>query len=75
MPTIRNSIAALLRTRYGQCTGWLALLVLTATFTLPARAQLDTGAVSGVIKDPVGAVVPQASVQAKEVSTGTIYKT
>jgi hypothetical protein len=64
-----------LRSRYGQWTAWLALLILTVAIALPARAQLDTGSISGVITDPAGAVVPQATVVATLVSTGSVYKT
>ena len=62
MLSVRNSIPVPLRSRYGQCTAWLALLILTVAIALPARAQLDTGSISGVITDPAGAVVPQATV-------------
>ncbi|HTW47729.1 MAG TPA: TonB-dependent receptor [Acidobacteriaceae bacterium] len=42
---------------------------------MPARAQLDTGSVSGVVTDPAGKVVSGASIKATEIATGTIYST
>jgi hypothetical protein len=53
---------------------WLALL-LVAGLAMPARAQLDTGSVSGVVTDPAGKVVSGASIKATEIATGTIYST
>ena len=55
---------------------WLGLLLLMlAGFSTPARAQLDTGSISGIVTDPSGAVVPGAQVMATESSTGTKYTT
>jgi Carboxypeptidase regulatory-like domain len=41
---------------------------------LTAFGQGDRGAISGSVKDPVGAIVAGASVQATNASTGTVYK-
>ena len=47
------------------------ILLLPALLLLPpAHAQSVAGAIVGVIKDPQGAVVPNASVLAKNVATG-----
>src|SRR5215475_10031250 len=49
----------------------ICLLVLaTAAF-----AQSDRGTITGAVKDPAGAVVPRAEVIARNVATGTEYKT
>ncbi len=47
-------------------------IVLTG---LPARAQLDTGSISGTVSDPSGGAVKDVKITAKETSTGTTYKT
>jgi len=53
----------------------LALLLLLLGFGAPARAQLDTGSISGVVTDPAGKVVPAAAITATESKTGTAYAT
>ena len=53
----------------------LVLLLLFLGFTAPARAQLDTGTISGVVTDPAGKVVQGAAVTASETRTGTTYST
>jgi hypothetical protein len=37
-------------------------------------AQVDTGTIAGVVKDPSGAVVPGASVVIRNVGTGATHK-
>jgi hypothetical protein len=49
----------------------LSLLLLT----MAAFAQSDRGAITGTVTDPSGAVVPNATVLAKNVASGTEYKT
>ena len=39
-----------------------------------ASAQNDHGAIAGSVTDPLGAVLASAPVQAKNVTTGTVYK-
>src|SRR5438477_8473840 len=46
----------------GLCRGCLLALTLTAAFSAPARAQVDTGTISGTVKDTSGGVLPGASV-------------
>ena len=53
----------------------LALLLLFLGLAAPARAQLDTGTISGVVTDPAGKVVQGAAVTANETTTGTTYST
>lgn len=58
-------------------TAWrcgLALFV-TLVFTAAARAQLDQGAITGVVKDSSGAVVPHASVTLTETDTNFAVQT
>jgi len=54
---------------------WLALLVMLLGFAPLAKAQLDTGSISGVVTDPAGKVVTGAAVTASEAATGTTYST
>jgi hypothetical protein len=56
-------------------TLWLAFAILLFCAALPVWAQLDTGAISGVVTDPAGKVVPGAAVSALEAATGTAYST
>jgi len=50
----------------------LVMLVMTAR---PARAQLDTGSISGVVTDPAGKVVQGAAISITQPTTGTSYST
>src|SRR6202034_2023881 len=54
--------------------GYLAFIALLA-FGASAKAQLDTGSISGVIEDPAGRVVAGATVTAVSNATGTRYST
>jgi Carboxypeptidase regulatory-like domain len=54
--------------------GWL-LLLITAAVALPCRAQQVTASLSGTVKDPTGAVIPQAVLTARNVGTGVAAKT
>jgi outer membrane receptor protein involved in Fe transport len=75
MSSGRISNSNLLRIRFCCRLTWLALPMLLAFLAMPASAQLDTGSISGVVTDPAGAVVPHASIRAKEIATGAIYST
>ena len=44
--------------------------LLAACFALPAMAQTVTAAITGVVTDPSGAVVPRATVIAENTATG-----
>jgi hypothetical protein len=48
----------------------ILMAVLLATISIPALAQISTASVSGVVRDPAGAVVPKASVALLNVATG-----
>jgi hypothetical protein len=50
-------------------TTFLAFII-----TLGALAQTDRGTITGTISDPAGAVVANAVVEAKNISTGTVYQ-
>ena len=54
--------------------GYLAFIALLA-IGASAKAQLDTGSISGVIEDPAGRVVAGATVTAVSNATGTRYST
>ncbi|MGH9841909.1 MAG: TonB-dependent receptor domain-containing protein [Blastocatellia bacterium] len=53
-------------------TSWLlpALCLATALLSYPAQAQTITATVSGVVADPTGAVVPNATVKITSAATG-----
>src|ERR1700734_2079877 len=42
-------------------------------FALTAFAQSDRGTITGTIVDPAGAVVPNASIEATNVETGSVF--
>ena len=50
---------------------WIIALVL-AFIATPLMAQKITGAISGVISDPGGAVVPQATITITNTETGLV---
>ena len=54
---------------------FLTLIVMLFGLTGSALAQLDTGAISGVVSDPAGKVVQGATITANETTTGTTYTT
>jgi outer membrane receptor protein involved in Fe transport len=49
--------------------------VLALFFSVFAFAQTETGAITGTITDPTGAVIPKATVTAREVATGAVRTT
>ena len=53
----------------------LSALLVSFVFIHQSRAQQTTASISGAVKDPSGAVLPQASVTATNASTGTVDKT
>src|SRR5580704_17352580 len=53
----------------------LFALLVSFVFILQSSAQQTTASISGTVKDPTGAVLPQASVTATNASTGTVDKT
>jgi len=53
---------------------WVIVFAMVLA-ALPAFAQLDTGSISGVVTDPSGSAVKDVAITAKEVATGTIYRT
>jgi hypothetical protein len=53
----------------------LCAIVLSIAFALPALAQFDSGQISGFVRDESGAVVPAASVVAKNEGTGEERRT
>ena len=57
-----------------RAAGWMILFSILLV-CLPALAQLDTGSLSGTVKDPSGSVVAYAQITATETATGTTYKT
>jgi hypothetical protein len=50
----------------------LLVLLLATAGAMRSWGQADTGRISGVVKDPSGAVVPGATVTATQVETGTV---
>jgi hypothetical protein len=55
--------------RYWSFIPLCILLIATAAF-----AQTDRGTITGTITDPAGAVIPSASVEARNVETGAVYQ-
>src|SRR5262245_44615946 len=50
----------------------LAMIALVANMSLPAFAQNPTGSIRGVVTDPQGALVTNASVTVKNKATGEV---
>src|SRR5947209_3178391 len=50
-----------------------ALITLILVFAASLFAQGDRGTITGTLADPAGAVIANASVQAKNVATGATY--
>ena len=48
-----------------RCAGLLGLLALLGCFAVPATGQEQSGSIQGVVKDPQGAVLPGATVEAR----------
>jgi hypothetical protein len=53
----------------------LFALLVSFVFILQSPAQQTTASISGTVKDPTGAVLPQASVTVTDASTGAVDKT
>jgi hypothetical protein len=67
----RRKITGLWRRNYAtRCVSAIALLFL---FALAAFGQGDLGSITGTITDPQGGVIPNASVDVKNVDTGTVF--
>jgi Carboxypeptidase regulatory-like domain len=56
-----------------RCFLFVAVLALLGLAAVPARAQVDQGAIEGTCVDQSGAAVPGVSVQAKNLATGATY--
>ena len=52
-----------------------ACLLAMALGTLPSRAQQAAGSITGVVEDPLGAVIPDATVTVRDMDRGTIWTT
>jgi hypothetical protein len=52
----------------------LAALLLTLVTTAAAAAQINTGEISGVVRDSVGGVLPGAAIVATHTTTGTVVE-
>jgi hypothetical protein len=57
--------------RSNACLIAVACLILAAT---TVSAQTDRGTITGTVSDPAGAVIPSASIEAKNVNTGAVCK-
>src|ERR1700742_27116 len=51
----------------------IRLAVCAVTFSAIVFAQSDRGTITGTVADPAGAVIPNASVQLRNVDTGAVY--
>src|SRR5205809_5952829 len=52
----------------------LTVVVCLLFFALCAFAQTDRGTLTGTVSDPSGAVIPGASIEARNVQTGAVYQ-
>src|SRR5438094_5862556 len=52
----------------------LQLIVWLFVFTHAASAQTDRGTITGTVSDATGAVIPGATIEAKNVATGAVYQ-
>src|SRR2546425_12464916 len=43
-------------------------------FSITALAQTDRGTITGTVSDATGAVIPGATIEAKNVATGAVYQ-
>jgi len=50
------------------------ITILFVLLTATTFGQSDKGALQGTVSDPVGAILANAPVQAKNVDTGAVYK-
>ena len=66
----RSQVALLLMQRLTQFNPHLVGAVLALALFAQGGAVLTTGTISGVIKDPTGAVIPGAEVLVKSTDTG-----
>src|SRR5687767_14816609 len=54
---------------------WIRKTMLPVVFAAVLWGQKDTGTISGTVKDPTGALVPEASVRVLNVLTGIAFNT
>src|SRR5437762_5924833 len=52
----------------------LLLIVWLFVFGHAASAQTDRGTITGTVSDATGAVIPGATIEAKNVATGAVYQ-
>jgi len=63
-------------TRFGSISSSIVRLLFMAVMTLAlASAQTDRGTITGTITDPAHAVVPGATIHARDTATGAEYET
>src|ERR1700759_3730344 len=61
-------------TRAMRGAGTAAVLFAMTFICRPAGAQLTSGDLTGIVSDPTGAVVPNATVQATNTATGVVSR-
>src|SRR5881409_4529152 len=52
----------------------LLVTICVLLMALAASAQTDRGTITGTVSDATGAVIPGATIEAKNVATGTVYQ-